>query len=439
MKAFHEIRDPIHVFVRLDSDERAVLDSRPVQRLRHLHQLALTYLVYPGATHRRFEHALGAMELAGRAFEVITREQNLDPQVKDRLPELTQPDKCTYWRRVLRMAALCHDLGHLPFSHAAEKDLLPEGWTHEDMTVQFIHSTELKALWGKSTPPLRPDDIAKLALGPKGMRKHTFSDWEALLSEVVAGDAFGVDRIDYLLRDSHHIGVAYGKFDHHRLLDTLRILVHPESGAPVLGLDAGGLHSAEALLLARYFMFTQVYYHRVRLAYDQHLIDFLGEWLPGGVIPLDVDEFMQYTDTKVTAGMLEAANDPAHSAHTYAGRIVDRQHFRRVYTRRPADLNYCQNPGRVLAGALKQEFGPENVKAIERVEGGAVVSFPVLDGNGDVVDAQELSQTLGRIPPATYDYVLVEPAIREAARDWTAKNKAAVLAAAGQAEEESDA
>lgn len=73
----HEIRDPIHAFVRLDSDERKVLNSAPYQRLRDIHQLALTYLVYPGATHRRFEHSLGVMELAGRIYDVVTDPENL--------------------------------------------------------------------------------------------------------------------------------------------------------------------------------------------------------------------------------------------------------------------------------------------------------------------------------------------------------------------------
>ena len=271
------------------------------------------------------------------------------------------------------------------------------------------------------------------------MGGEEFSEWEELLSDIIVGDAFGVDRIDYLLRDSHHVGVAYGRFDHHRLLDTLRILPSKESGAPVLGLDAGGIHSAEALLLARYFMFSQVYFHPVRRAYDQHLIDFLQEWLPGGKFPLGAEEFMQYTDIEVTAGMLEAAKDTAHSAHAYARRIIDRQHFKVVYTRSPDDLKYCQNPGQIVADALKQQFGSENVKAVEYVEPGAVVSFPVLDGNDDVVDAQSLSQVLRTIPPATYDYVLVEATIREAARGWIAENKTEVLQAAGKAEEESDA
>lgn len=125
-KDSHEIRDPIHVFAYFDSDERSVINSRPFQRLRSIHQLALTYLVYPGATHKRFEHSIGVMELAERVFKVITQKKP-HPWLSESIP--TQ-EKLSYWRKVLRIAALCHDLGHLPFSHAAEKELLPKGWNH---------------------------------------------------------------------------------------------------------------------------------------------------------------------------------------------------------------------------------------------------------------------------------------------------------------------
>src|SRR5262245_38965079 len=145
-KNIHEIRDAIHVFVRLDTHEREVLNSRPFQRLRHVHQLALSYLVYPGATHRRFEHSLGVMELAGRVYDVVTNPDELTDEIKKLLPETTSDDKRRYWRRVIRMAALCHDIGHLPFSHAAEKELLPEGWDHEKLTRELIMSDEMKAI-----------------------------------------------------------------------------------------------------------------------------------------------------------------------------------------------------------------------------------------------------------------------------------------------------
>ena len=216
----HEIRDPIHTFIRLETDERRVVDSRPFQRLRHINQLALTHLIYPGATHRRFEHSLGVMELAGRVYDIVTDPANLYVEsARDLVPEQNSFDH-QYWRRVVRMAALCHDIGHLPFSHAGE-GLLPDGKKHEHLTAALVESEYLGPAW--QILNVKPTDIAKLAVGPGKYTQARFSDWEAILSEIIIGDAFGVDRIDYLLRDSHHAGVAYGKFDHNRLIDNLRI------------------------------------------------------------------------------------------------------------------------------------------------------------------------------------------------------------------------
>ncbi len=219
-KNIHEIRDPIHVFVRLTSDEREVLNSRAFQRLRYIHQLATTYLVYPGATHRRFEHSLGVMELATRIFDIVADQANLTDSIRAMLPEVTNDHKRTYWRQVLRVAALCHDLGHLPFSHAAEKELLPAGTKHEQLTREIITDNELGSILDGMK--LQRIDVVKLALGPKEAPDLTFSTWETILAEIIVGDAFGADRMDYLLRDSHHAGVAYGRFDHFRLIDTLR-------------------------------------------------------------------------------------------------------------------------------------------------------------------------------------------------------------------------
>ncbi|MCA8919674.1 MAG: HD domain-containing protein, partial [Planctomycetes bacterium] len=180
----HEFRDPIHVFIRVSSDERRVIDSRAFQRLRHIHQLALTYLVYPGATHRRFEHSLGVMELAGRVFDVVTHPANIVEAVRQVLPD---SGSLAYWRKVLRIAALMHDIGHLPFSHAAEADLLPKGWNHERLTEKLIDDVELSGLFGKLTPPVKKDDVKKLAVGRKHLKKITFSAWDELLSEIITG------------------------------------------------------------------------------------------------------------------------------------------------------------------------------------------------------------------------------------------------------------
>lgn len=335
-KRVHEIRDPIHIFIHLDSDERRVVDCRAFQRLRYVHQLALTYLVYPGATHRRFEHALGVMELAGRVFDIITDARNVHDDVRDMIPDSVT---LQYYRRVLRMAALCHDLGHLPFSHAAE-ELLPEGRHHEDLTADLIRSEEMREIWDAMRPPLNVEDLVKIAVGPKIYKGSAFTRLENILTDIVTGDALGVDRMDYLLRDSLHAGVAYGRFDHYRLVETIRILPSPEAsvGFPMLGIEEGGIHSAEALLLARYFMFTQLYLHPIRRIYDIHLKDFLVLWLKGGKFSINLEQHLKMTDNEVLVEMQKAAYDENHPSHDPARRIIKREHFKVLYERNPNDL-----------------------------------------------------------------------------------------------------
>ena len=423
-KNVHEIRDPIHVFVRLDNYEREVLDSRPFQRLRHIHQLALTYLVYPGATHKRFEHSLGVMELASRVFDVVTNPANVTDEIRNHLSELSRPGDLDYWRRVLRMAALCHDMGHLPFSHSAEKELLPVDWDHEGLTREIITSEEMKSIWDRITPPLRQDDILKLAVGPKKAMAHKFSDWEAILSEIIVGDAFGVDRMDYLLRDSHHTGVGYGKFDHYRLIDTLRILPTPPSGEeddseePALGIEEGGIQSAEALMLARYFMYSQVYFHPVRRIYDIHLVDFLMEWLAMGTFSTDLSELLCMTDIEVTAGLLKAAFDNKESGHLHARRIIMREHFKRIYGRNPKDLQVNPEAGKAVYEALSTEYGAEYFRHDRYHQGSGAPDFPVRMRDEQIVSSLALSEALNQVPVVSVDYVFAERELYFEAKKW---------------------
>jgi HD superfamily phosphohydrolase len=188
VKSFHEIRDPIHTFIYLDSYERKVVDSRAFQRLRNITQLALTYLLYPGATHKRFEHSLGVMELAGRVFDVLTKDANVTDAVKEMLPVLGNPSALTYWKRVVRMAALCHDVGHLPFSHASDK-LLPPGWNHERMSRTLIEGDEMSKIWDNMEPHVKTEHVVKLALGEGEAKGMQFTKWESILSEIIVGDA----------------------------------------------------------------------------------------------------------------------------------------------------------------------------------------------------------------------------------------------------------
>lgn len=432
-KNIHEIRDPIHIFVRLNSHEREVLNSRAFQRLRHIHQLALTYLVYPGATHKRFEHSLGVMELAGRVFDVVTSAENVSDEIRRLLDPISRQDDLSYWRLVLRMAALCHDVGHLPFSHAAEKELLPEGWDHERLTRLIISCDEMHAIWNSMTPPLRSEDVVKLALGPKKASDLDFSDWETILSEIIVGDAFGVDRMDYLLRDSHHTGVGYGRFDHYRLIDTLRILPAYPSGEkqsslePALGVEEGGVHSAEALMLARYFMFSQVYLHPVRRIYDIHLMDFLREWLNGGKFSTTLEKHLMTTDNEVTVSILESAHSKNLPGALHARRIVERKHFKLIYERNPGDLQINPEAGKSIFQALTEHYDAQCFRADRYHQRGGAPDFPVKLRDGEVVSSLVKSETLNNIPVFSIDNVFAERSICKQAIKWVEENRADII------------
>ena len=421
-KRQHEFCDPIHDFIRVDSDERMVIDSPPLQRLRHIHQLAMTYLVYPGATHRRFEHSLGTMELAGRVYDAVTRPSARNDYVREVFPDIDNEQSRLYWRRVIRLAALCHDIGHLPFSHAAEK-LLPDGGSHERISHDIILSY-LSSYFEAMIPPVRADLVAKLAVGPKKAVGLSFSPWERILAEIIVGDAFGVDRMDYLLRDSLHVGVAYGNFGHHRLIDTLKILPLPVDDASgrefSLGVESGGLHSAEALLMARYFMYSQVYFHRVRMIYDQHLVDFLTEWLEDGRFSVDMNKHLAITDNEVTAAILSVAKDRTKRGHNWAKLLSSREHFRVLYSRRPQDVELDPDTASKIGQRAKDRFG-DKVRYAKRYDKGGEVDFPVLMDDGNISSSKAVSEVLRRIPVITEEHVYVDRSILRDAENWMHK------------------
>lgn len=336
-----EIRDPVHGFITLNETEQRVIDTRPLQRLKHIHQLAMTYQVYPGATHKRFEHSLGVMELAGRAFDVVTNSVSLDAEVRSAFPGVFRAkdsrERLSYWRSVVRLAALCHDIGHLPFSHAAEKELLSDGVSHETISGDLITDDEgLAGIWKTAMVPVRPEHIKKLALGSDKCAKLgiDLTPWERVMSDLIVDDSLGADRMDYLLRDSHHLGVAYGRFDVDRLIQSLRLLPigSEQSRTTVaLGIDEGGIHATEGLLQARYFMFMQVYYHHARLAYDLHLVDFVKRWFRDNDTVIDRNTILELTDIEILAAIANACRDGDDELRMLAKRIHGRQHYRRLH------------------------------------------------------------------------------------------------------------
>jgi hypothetical protein len=338
-----EIRDPIHGFIFFDERERALIDSPPVQRLKYVHQLGTGYLIYPGATHSRFEHALGTMELAGRAFDAICRNSaDLAPRV------FGDGDGQKRWRATVRVAGLLHDVGHAPFSHAADSLFTGSVMSHEEMTRQLVHSDKLAdIIASKGNFRLDPREVAFVASGLGTPETEA----ELVCKELITGD-LGVDRMDYLRRDSHMCGVSYGLYDLPRLVETL-MLAETASGAHGLALEHGGMHAAEGLLTARYFMFSQVYYHDIRVVYDEHLLRFLRRHLPDGRYPDDVSAYQGWDDVRVLSLLREQRDDPDARA------ILSREHFRRVHEFARNDLGSDLSFADRIRERLESEFGED--------------------------------------------------------------------------------
>jgi uncharacterized protein len=404
VKDRHEIRDPIYGFIHVLNSERALIDSKPFQRLRQIHQLALTSLIYPGATHRRFEHSLGVMHLAGKVFDTVV--ENMRPDVEERLkPEMGENPK--QWRLIVRAAALLHDIGHLPFSHAAEDLLLPEGVSHETLTVNLLREKELCSILTEMPFSANIDQVVKLAVGSKDAPKDlAFSDWETILAEIITGSAFGVDRLDYLMRDSFHAGVAYGSLDYLRLTDCLRILPFPEEGEDLdeaklkLGVTHSGLYSAEALVMARHWMFSQVYFHRLRMLYDEYLCRYMVALFGERGYPASADEHLKWTDNEVFAQLRKAASNPSASGHKWAKRIAERDHHALIKS--ISTEKWVREEARIKEGVqkMKTEFGSDNILLIKRDKEAAVEDFPVEMHDGKVRNSVLLSKPLGEAPRA---------------------------------------
>lgn len=425
----HEFRDPIHSFIKLDTEERALVNSRPFQRLRYIHQLALSYLVYPGATHRRFEHSLGVMDVSSRIYDVVTDPENIyHDSVRQLVPRRGSTYEWSYWRRVLRMAALCHDMGHLPFSHAAEAALLPSGTRHEHLSKFIVLSDEMKGVFNELK--IKPEDVAKLAVGPK-YYQDTYSDWESILYEMIGGNVFGADRIDYLLRDSYHSGVAYGRFDHNRLIETMRILPREdqETQEPELGITRGGLQAAESLLWARYFIYTQLYFHPIRRIYDIHLKEFLEKWLEGGRFSTKLEDHIRMTDNEVMSAIYHASFTAEASAHEAACRITERNHFRVLYETNPNDQKINLSSVERVFEAAKQEFGDESVRRDYYTSPPASEDFPVRLREGMIASSLTMSKTFsdGQGPAFQVDSVFVSPDSKEKAKQWLEQKKHVII------------
>jgi hypothetical protein len=278
------IKDPVHGDIEVSNTYLPLLDAPVLQRLRYIRQLGFSYLVYPGANHTRFEHSLGTLHLA----DVMCRKL-----------DLSRDD-----HQLVVAAALLHDIGHGPFSHAIEP-----------LMEEFLHRNhhEIRELIGEGATGsilhqigIDPDELSRVIAGTH------------LLSGIIHGD-LDVDRMDYLLRDAHYTGAPYGTVDAHRLIrNTLiadgRIVLHEN-----------GINAAESLILARTLMRPAVYFHHVSRIAETMFNHAVYEHIGGE--PGSAPGIMQMDDAACMQ-LLRSSDQPV--ARLLASRIYDRELYKRA-------------------------------------------------------------------------------------------------------------
>lgn len=272
---FEVVRDPLWNTIRLDPLALRIINAPAFQRLRHIRQLGLAYLVYPGATHTRFDHALGVYHLARRALGTLGERG-----------ELAGVDPVD--QRLIPLAALLHDIGHYPYSHALEELEAPRVPEHHEALVgRFLATPDIRAAL-QSVAPDAPARVEALVRGRS----------PSPLQGLVAG-SLDLDKIEYLPRDAFFCGVPYGQVDVDRLLHALTLLRDPETGRVEVGVHENGLSALESLLFAKYQMFRNVYWHHAVRAATVLYKRLVGDALDAGL--LTAAELIGETDERLLA------------------------------------------------------------------------------------------------------------------------------------------
>ncbi len=426
MSRLYEIRDPIHGLIQFNNWEREIINHPVFQRLRRIRQLGLTEMVYPGAVHTRFEHSIGVMYVATKMFEQIVKRQK--PYLKELLKY--NDDDFERTKTIVRLAALLHDLGHSPFSHAGE-GLMPlkkgaeKPYKHEDYSVAIIELVLKNVI---EDHPLNKDEI-KANTVANFLKGIPTLGRELIIWRSIIASQLDADRANYLLRDSHHIGVAYGRFDLDRILVTILIQPDPETDAPILVVKESGGHAVEGLILARYMMFTQVYFQHTRRIFDYHVTELMKLLLketrgvrrskstsafPPPVGRNNLEAYLGWCDCKVW-GLLTQGKGGMHGV-----RIINRDHFRRIYDTSEVPMEKEVD----IAETLFQSF--ENCGAcLDRAEDSWYKlgddDIPILTRDQIIIPLSQWSNLIAGLKPINQLRVYVDSEVREKAEIYREK------------------
>lgn len=354
-----EIRDPVHGSIPILDAEREILEHPFFQRLRSIKQLGFSEYVFPGATHTRYLHSIGVMNVSTLVFDFLFKEQNKD---------------ILRLRETLRLGCLLHDIGHAPLSHSTESVMpmvqelkLPKRFeikknrqaTHEDYTIKSITDSSftesfksVKAQFG-----IDPNAIAELVIGETTDPSYftvNGINYFPLLHQLVSSE-MDCDRMDYLLRDSYFCGVSYGKFDLDWIIDNLKIC--KVDNEAYLGISERAISTFDDFLISRFHMFMMVYFHYRAVCLEQMLSRYFATSNEYS-IPADIEAYLEHDDTYLTKFLRNSSNPwaqrivmnsiPKKILETFGSNYIDQMNLLEKYLK-SENIDYikCSSTGRL--------------------------------------------------------------------------------------------
>ncbi|GEM_PF-6063695 len=475
---FHKrISDNVFAEIKFNELENLVLQTIVFNRLKDVTSLSAANQVYPTTVHKRFEHSLGVMSLASDIFDRLFSPDSISRASKskrDKLQGFINGYDLEYWKQVVRLAGLLHDLGHLSMSHVAEQAILfKRGISHETMSYILMKSPEVKNIL--YSYGIAVEDVAKVALNQDEYLKifpnYSYSPFEKIMNEIVTGDAFGADRMEYMYRDAKNSGIVTGEFNREAIIKSLVLL--PYNGNYHIGVMKNpGVDAVCDLLKSRKSMYHFIAYHPLTIAYDNMMKKLIRDLTPtsfldvidriakniGGASEEDIKSVAIYyeliSDSYYLSAIKEllvygehpefaknnsslfdkverlkvALGDKFEKALETASRYLLRQHDHKIWTLEPPNFEEKKQNMNKLLIALREHFGEEMIIERTIVKNKPNPDFPILNSSGKVYSSFDdpdykpfLEDAFARV------YFYCHPDIKEQVHSWMRKNASRVL------------
>lgn len=426
------IRDVIHGDIFIDEKYVAVIDTREFQRLRRIKQLSVANMVFPGAEHTRFAHCIGTFHVMRMIIE------HFEPLFQKCGLEITEQEK-----DAALVAALLHDIGHGPYSHAFEGVLQSLGHkdiNHEQLGVMIIRSehTEIHEVLTREFGEDFPDAVANIILKKQEVKQIPFNkstkklDLQFVLSSLLSSQ-LDADRMDYMLRDAWYTGAKYGTIDLSRTINSMSLAINPENDQFCVCVEERYLVDIENCLLGRYQKHKEVYYHSIKCEMEEVIGRILRQvkklyeekklknvdQLPEAIRMMFAEEefdIMKYIslDDNIMYYLFENwMNDEDPELKALCSTLINRNKYKKIVVKRETDIdNFKQEVTEILRKAnpdatAENEAFLLTVKDKLKMYKNMKENILIQDRFGNLLDIGEVSEILnfGRTEEKNYIFI----------------------------------